>query len=733
MSPVNARKQAISKIAETVPVSSGVDYVREPISVVYSRLVFGERAMRERLPKSVFQAFLKTTRERKALDLTLADAIANAMKDWAMDKGATHYTHWFQPMTGLTAEKHDAFITPTSEGQVISEFSGKMLIQGEPDASSFPSGGIRATFEARGYTAWDPTSPAFLFEGPNSKTLCIPTAFCSYTGEALDRKTPLLRSIEAISRQALRILRLFGNTTATHVDTTVGPEQEYFLVDRRLYVQRPDLISAGRTLYGSKPPKGQELEDHYFGAIRPRVLAFMCDCEKRLYELGIPVKTRHNEVSPAQFEIAPVFEAANVGTDHNMLVMEILRATAEAHGLVCLLHEKPFAGVNGSGKHNNWSMCDSEGQNLLDPGETPQDNAQFLVFLAAILRAVHKYANVLRIAVAGAGNDHRLGANEAPPAILSVYLGEQLTEVVESIIKGRKAKGTKGGFLEIGVNTLPQLPKDVTDRNRTSPFAFTGNRFEFRAVGSSQSIAPANIAINTAVAAALGQLADQLEPQVKKGTGLNEAVQKVLQQLFAEHKQVVFNGDNYSAEWPVEAEKRGLLNLSNTVDALETFTGAETIEIFAKNGVLSEREIEARQEILLENYSTTISIEAQLTASLGRNTILPAAIAYQKELADSVVLLRAALGQDADVSAQRRLLEQITRHVSSLKRNVSALDDVRSKADALEGPALAKARMYHDSILPLMLACREAGDALEDLVDDAQWPLPKYPELLWIC
>jgi len=732
MSWVNYRKEAIDQIANTQPVKADIDYKKEPLSEMYGRFVFGERALRERLPKPIYKAFLKSIRERKPLDVTMADAIANAMKDWALELGATHYTHWFQPMTGLTAEKHDSFITPTSDGHIITEFSGKMLIQGEPDASSFPSGGIRATFEARGYTAWDPTSPAFILESPNGRTLCIPTAFCSYTGEALDRKTPLLRSIEALSTQAMRILRLFNKNSA-FVNTTVGPEQEYFLVDKRLFLQRPDLINAGRTLYGSKPPKGQEMSDHYFGAIRSRVLAFMADAEYKLFKLGIPVKTRHNEVAPAQFEIAPVFEAANVGCDHNMLVMETLRSTAEEHGLVCLLHEKPFKGVNGSGKHNNWSMCDSEGNNLLDPGETPQDNAQFLIFLAAVLRAVHKYGTAIRISVASAANDHRLGAHEAPPAILSVYLGDLLGEVVESIVSGKKFKGAKGGVLKVGVTTLPPLPKDASDRNRTSPFAFTGNRFEFRAVGSSQTVAPANIAINTAVAAALDEIATDFEKELdKKGSDLNSVIQKLLTKYFTEHKPIIFNGDNYSAEWAIEAGKRGLPNLRNTVDALEHFTDKEIVGIFTSNKVLSEREVYSRQEILLDNYSTTISIEAQLTASIGRTMILPAALEYQKQVADTVLSLRAAMGEDVDVSAQKSLLEVLTRNVSALKRNLKALDDIRTRADEAKGSSLEKARMYRNSVLPLMSECRAAADELEQYVDDNLWPMPKYRELLWI-
>jgi glutamine synthetase len=728
----NSIRGVIDTIADRRPLAAGIDYVKEPISEIFGSNVFSDKVMKERLPKTVFKRLLLTIRDGEPLDASIADVVANAMKDWAMEKGATHYTHWFHPMTGSTAEKHDAFIDSSSDGgDVVTEFSGKMLIKGEPDASSFPSGGIRSTFEARGYTAWDPTSPAFIMENVNGRTLCIPTAFCSYTGEALDRKTPLLRSIEALSKQALRVLRLFGNT-ASYVRTTLGAEQEYFLIDKKFYLRRPDLINAGRTLYGSRPPKGQEMEDHYFGTIRPRILAFMMDCERKLYRLGIPVKTRHNEVSPAQFEIAPVFENANVATDHNMVVMETLRSTADEHGLVCLLHEKPFAGVNGSGKHNNWSMCDSEGTNLLEPGDTPHENAQFLVFLAAILRAVHKNPEILRIGVAGAGNDYRLGANEAPPAILSIYLGEQLTEVMENIIEGKKLRGKHGGTMQVGVTALPPLPKDATDRNRTSPFAFTGNKFEFRAVGSSQSIAPANIAINVAVASALDDVATDIEGRIKGGASLNDAVQAVLQNLFPEHRPIVFNGDNYSKEWPVEAERRGLPNLRNSVDALARFIDPEIIKVFVKYGVLSKREILSRQEILLENYSTTLSIEAQIAASMGRTMILPAAIAYQKKIADSVVSLRAALGANADVSAQKNLLEVLTTHINRLKRALSALDEARSKADEAHGSAFKRAKLYRDAVLPIMQECRESADMLEHYVEDSMWPMPKYREMLWI-
>lgn len=730
----NFRKIAINEIALTQPRDTGVNYEKEPLASLFGALVFNDKEMRQRLPKNIFKQLLKTIRQGEALDPSVADVVASAMKDWALENGCTHYTHWFQPMTGSTAEKHDSFIDPSADGSVLSEFSGKMLIKGEPDASSFPSGGIRSTFEARGYTAWDPTSPAFIRECPNGKTLCIPTAFCSYTGEALDRKTPLLRSIEALSRQALRILRLFGNESATHIMTTVGPEQEYFLIDRKMYLQRPDLISAGRTVYGNKPPKGQELDDHYFGAIRPRVLAFMMDAEKKLYKLGIPIKTRHNEVSPAQFEVAPIFEAANVATDHNMIVMETLRATAEEHGLACLLHEKPFAGVNGSGKHNNWSMCDSDGNNLLEPGDTPHENAQFLVFLAAVLRAVHQGSKTLRVSVASAGNDHRLGANEAPPAILSVFLGSQLTEVVENIKTGKKGAGKHGGTMEIGVSTLPPLPKDATDRNRTSPFAFTGNKFEFRAVGSSHSTAPANFVLNAFVAEALDEIATRLEKETQgqgKKKNLNVAVQELLQDLFKGHDAIVFNGDNYSAEWPIEAEKRGLPNLKDTVTALETADDKDVVKVFKKHKIMSAREIESRKEILLEQYSTSISIEAQTCAEIGRTMILPAAIRYQQDVAESMIAIKGAMGSSVDVSAQTQLLDHLTTYINDLKSALGQLDREREKAESADG-TLKQARLYRDKVIPLMLECRTAGDKLERYVSDELWPLPKYREMLFI-
>jgi len=732
MTPANARKIAINEIADRkLEASPKETEIKKSIFETFGSYVFNTQVMRECLPKEVYKSLEKTIKRGEPLDPAIADTVAAAMKKWAIDCGATHYTHWFQPMTGLTAEKHDSFINLTPEGEAISEFSGKMLIKGEPDASSFPSGGIRSTFEARGYTAWDPTSPAFIMESGNARTLCIPTAFYSYTGEALDRKVPMLRSIEALSRQAVRILHLFGNNSPG-ILTTVGLEQEYFLVDKKFYMQRPDLINAGRTLYGARPPKGQEMEDHYFGSIRPRVLNFMADCERRLYKLGIPVKTRHNEVSPGQFEIAPFFEPVNVAVDHNMLVMETLKATAEIHGFVCLLHEKPYAGVNGSGKHNNWSMMDYEGNNLLDPGHTPRENAQFLVFLAAVLRAVRKYAAVLRIGVGGAGNDHRLGANEAPPAILSVFLGDQLTEVIDSIIEGREEAKKHGGFIELGASSLPPLPRDATDRNRTSPFAFTGNKFEFRAVGSSMTAAPANIAINVAVAAAIDEIATKLEQAVSREEDLNVACQEILQEFFKEDYPVIYNGDNYSGEWPPIAEERGLLNLKDTVMALERFTDREIVEIFEKYRVLSEREIHARQEILLENYSKTIAIESQIKENMGRTIILPAAMEYQKIVADSLISMKGALGDAADLTTHKEFLEILTTHISGLRGALNQLREATEQIETNGRSALEKAMEYRSRILPLMRKCRDHADVLETWVSDDLWPLPKYNEMLWI-
>ena len=703
------------------------------MGLLYAKDVFTMHVMRERLPRDVFRQLEQTVRNGARLPAGIADVVASAMKDWAIEHGATHYTHWFQPMTGLTAEKHDAFVTPLPDGHILNEFSGKMLISGEPDASSFPSGGIRSTFEARGYTAWDPTVPVFLLPGPLGHTLHIPSLFYSYSGESLDRKTPLLRSIASLSRQALRILRLFGNTGATSVRPQVGAEQEYFLVDRRLAALRPDLLLCGRTLLGAPSPKGQEMEDHYFGAIPGRVMAFMQDVEGRLFALGIPARTRHNEVAPGQFELAPLYEEANIATDHNMLVMNILRCAAADHGFLCLLHEKPFAGVNGSGKHNNWSLSDSDGNNLLNPGDTPLTNAQFLVFLAAVLRAVHQHSAVLRLGTVGAGNDHRLGANEAPPAIISVYLGEQLTAVLDTLIH-KTCCGETGcackPSMEIGVSVLPPLPRDYSDRNRTSPFAFTGNKFEFRAVGASQSVAPINIALNSAVACALDDIATELEAGVAGGTPLNEALQTLLPRLFSEHWPVVFNGNGYSHEWKVEAARRGLPNLANTVDALERYSDPEVMNVFLRAGVLSEREMLARQEILLETYVKTVCIEASVCAGMVREQVLPVALRAENDAAELVLRCRTLLG-DADSLPEQRRFTELRGHILAL---TAALDDLDRAREGLcgKGDGLDHARAARDRVLPAMLACRKHADALEVLLDDAVWPLPRYAELMWM-
>ena len=724
------RETALDDIATLQPVQPlpAAPETASPASE-YGRDVFNARAMRQRLPRDVFARLQETMTRRVQLTLSDADVIAGAMKDWALEHGATHYTHWFQPMTGLTAEKHDAFLSPTTDGQVFGEFSGKMLIQGEPDASSFPSGGIRATFEARGYTAWDPTSPAFVLgDDGGRKTLYIPTVFYSYTGEALDRKTPLMRSVDAVSRQALRILRLLGNTTATSVQAMVGCEQEYFLVDRRLYVQRPDLMLCGRTLYGARPAKGQEMEDHYFGSIPSRVLAYMQDVEQRLFALGIPAHTRHNEVAPGQFEIAPVYEDVNIATDHNMLTMEVMRRTARRHGFACLLHEKPFAGVNGSGKHNNWSLCDSDGNNLLNPGKTPAENTQFLVFLAGVLRAVHNHAINLRLGIIGSSNDHRLGANEAPPAILSVYLGDSLSDVVRTIAFGSGPEAGNKPTLEVGVSVLPTLPRDLSDRNRTSPFAFTGNKFEFRALGSSQNIATANISLNAAMACALDDIATRLESEIATGTPQNTAIQTLLGELFREHMPIVFDGNNYSAEWPLEAERRGLPNLKDTVSALAHYSDPEVMRVFSREEILSEREMLSRQEILLGNYTHSIRIEANMALNLGRTRILPSALAWQTKLATAV---QDALSITGDAALEKDFFMRVNTHVKHLVQALNTLEDAIKKNEELSDP-FAAAVSARDSLLPSMLACRAEADALEELCSEHAWSLPAYAELLWM-
>lgn len=726
------RKEAVLRAQDTPPVKGAPACAGagRDAGELFARNVFDLETMRRRLPKEVYGKLSRTIREGRRLDPEIADVVANAMKDWAIERGATHYTHWFQPMTGLTAEKHDAFLSPAADGQVISEFSGKMLISGEPDASSFPSGGIRSTFEARGYTAWDPTSPVFIIDGPYGATLHIPTYFYSYSGEALDRKIPLMRSLSALSRQALRILRLFGNNEATGVRAMVGPEQEYFLVDRNLAALRPDLMLAGRTLLGAPSPKGQEMEDHYFGAIPARVMSFMQDVENELLALGIPVKTRHNEVAPGQFELAPVYEDANLACDHNMLTMNMLRHLAARHGFVCLLHEKPFDGVNGSGKHNNWSLCSSDGQNLLAPGDTPQDNAQFLVFLAAVLRAVHRHAAALRLGTVSAGNDHRLGANEAPPAILSVYLGEQLTDVLENIISGGHARNRPNPVMEVGVSTLPPLPVDLSDRNRTSPFAFTGNKFEFRAVGSSQSVAPVNIALNAAVACALDEIATELEAALAGGSSLNEALGELLPRLFREHMAVVFNGNGYSPTWPDEAAARGLPNYANTVDALERYTDPDVMNVFLRHGILSEREIVARQEILLENYARSIIIEGHMLADMVRAQVLPPCREAESLAAENLLRTRQILGE-AGAAPEEEYFRGLHGDIAALQDGAAKLEEALTDAGALRDP-LEQARAARDRILPAMSLCRRHADALERMMDDERWTLPKYRELLWL-
>jgi glutamine synthetase len=697
------------------------------VKEIFASNVFSDEVQRARLPEQIYKSLQKTIKKGEPLDPNVADVVATAMKEWALEKGATHYTHWFQPMTGLTAEKHDSFVMPTSDGKIIMDFGGGELIRGEPDASSFPSGGIRATFEARGYTAWDPSSPAFILDSPNGATLCIPTAFCSWTGEALDKKTPLLRSIDALSAQAVRVLKIFSSE-ASRVESTCGPEQEYFLIDRNFYFARLDLLNAGRTLFGAKPPKGQELEDHYFGSIPERVLAFMQEVEHELYKLGVPVKTRHNEVAPAQYEIAPVFEQANVATDHNMLVMETMKRVAQRYGMELILHEKPFAGVNGSGKHVNWSMSDDLGNNLLKPGATPHDNAQFLVFMTAVIRAVHKYSKLLRLAIASAANDHRLGANEAPPAIISVFLGDMLQDIVEQIEKGG-AKSTKtGGEMKIGASVLPTLPKDAGDRNRTSPFAFTGNKFEFRAVGSSQSIAGPIVVLNTIVAESLDYVATELEKTGKKGSDLNPEIQKLLQKIIAESKSVIFNGDGYSEAWHAEAAKRGLPNRKTAVESLPDFIAPESIELFGKYGVFTEREIHSRYEILLEGYKKAINIEAQLTAQIAKKQIIPACLKYQTQIAASVAALKGA-GVEAPAS-QVALLTELTSSIATLQERVDKL--VKISDHHADGDSLAHATYSRDVIIPAMLSVREIADKLETIVADDFWPLPTYQEMLFI-
>jgi glutamine synthetase len=683
---------------------------------VFGENVFSPAIQRQRLPKDVYRKLSKTLAKGEALDTSLADAVALAMKEWALEKGATHYAHVFQPLTGLTAEKHDSFYTPTGEGTALAEFSGKELIQAEPDASSFPTGGIRATFEARGYTAWDPTSPAFILENPNGALLCIPTAFVSWTGEALDNKIPLLRSMDALSKSAMRALRLFGNQHAERVFTTVGPEQEYFLIDEQYYFERPDLITTGRTLFGAKPPKGHELDDHYFGSIPERVLAYMLETELELAKLGIPIKTRHNEVAPSQYEVAPIFENSNVGSDHQQLTMQVLQNVARRYGLVCLLHEKPFAGVNGSGKHNNWSMGTDDGENLLEPGDTPHENLQFLFFCAAVIQAVNKHQGLLRASIASAGQDHRLGANEAPPAIISIFLGAELEKVFGAIERGEVGESTPESFLGLGTPVLPPMPMHGGDRNRTSPFAFTGNKFEFRALGSSMSLSLPNTVLNTIVAEAIDYLAEELEDALEAGAELEAALRPILQRSYAANNQIVFGGDNYSEGWHSEAEARGLLNLRATPDALPYLVSDDTVTVFSNYGVLSKRELESRYEVFLEQYVTKINIEAETAAGIAKTMLLPASARHL------ALLLSAQLGE---------LASETEALVSVLVDTIRVLEQA-NLAENQPDDALEQATYIRDTTISAMDGVREAADALEKVVSDDLWPLPKYSEILFV-
>jgi glutamine synthetase len=695
--------------------SLGTVDLTQPSNYPFGEDVFSGAVQRQRLPKDAYRRLQQVLEQGEALDAALADSVALAMKEWALEKGATHYTHVFQPLTGLTAEKHDSFFSPAGDGVALAEFSGKELIQGEPDASSFPTGGVRATFEARGYTAWDPTSPAFLLHNPNGALLCIPTAFASWTGEALDAKIPLLRSMDALSKSAIRALRLLGDDAASRVFTTVGPEQEYFLIDQQYYLERPDLINTGRTLFGAKPPKGHELDDHYFGSIPERVLAYMMDCELELARLGVPVKTRHNEVAPGQYEIAPVFENSNVGSDHQQLTMQVLQRVARKYGLVCLLHEKPFAGVNGSGKHNNWSMSTNTGHNLMDPGETPADNINFLFFCAAVIKAVDKHQGLLRASVANIGQDHRLGANEAPPAIISIFLGAELEKVFDAIASGEGDPHTPAAVLGLGTPVLPPLPMHGGDRNRTSPFAFTGNKFEFRALGSSMSLAFPNTVLNTIVAEAIDELADQLESELGSGGDLAEAVNAVVKEAYAQSKRVIFGGDNYSDDWHAEAEQRGLKNLRTTPDALPEVLSDQTVHAFEKYEVLSHRELESRFEVWSEQYTTIANIEAETAAMIARTMLLPAGLRH-------VALVEAA-GIDS-LAAEARSL------VTEFAEAITALEEANQYPDGVEGLDLA---IYaRDNQITAMANARELGDQLEKIVADDLWPLPKYSEILFI-
>ncbi len=720
----SARLDAIHAVKTFVPPAPTFAPAEVP-GEIFGENVFSKTVMQRRLPKPIFTSLMATIDHSQPLDPSVADAVAVALKDWAMEKGATHYAHVFYPLTGLTAEKHDSFLEPSGDGASIAEFSGKTLTQGEPDASSFPNGGLRATFEARGYTGWDVTSPAYILENANGNTLCIPTVFVSMTGDSLDFKTPLLRSQQAMARQAERVLELFGHDKPDAVVSFAGPEQEYFLVDQSFFLSRADLLNSGRTLFGAKPPKGQEFDDHYFGAIPDRVLAFMLDCERELFKLGIPAKTRHNEVAPGQFEIAPVFERANVAADHQQLLMVTLKRIARKHGMEVLFHEKPFEGINGSGKHVNFSLGNASEGNLLLPGDNPHDNAQFLVFCAAVIRGVHKYGGLLRSSVASATNDHRLGANEAPPAIISIFLGEQLTDVFDQVAKGGATTSKDKGTLEIGVDTLPVLPTDPGDRNRTSPFAFTGNRFEFRAPGSLQTIAGPMVTINTMLAEALDYIATELEGLLADGTDFNAAVQKVLEDIVTLHGAVIFNGDGYSDDWQVEAAARGLLNLRTTLDALPQLITDEALDLFSKYGVFTHREMHSRYDISLEQYALTVGVEARSTLEMASTIILPAALRYQTELATNVATLQ-AIGVEAD----RSTLDSVSRDIAALRAGLAALRGTLAHDGADD--VYAEAKHAQDELLPAMAAIRAAADDLEGLVADDLWPLPTYQEMLYI-
>ena len=724
MSGNAVRLQAIKDVEAYVPPAHSFDETEAP-GEVFGRNVFTKSEMQKRLPKTVYKSVIATIERGAKLDPIVADAVAAAMKDWALDKGATHYAHVFYPLTGLTAEKHDSFLEPVADGSALADFAGKTLVQGEPDASSFPNGGLRNTFEARGYTGWDVTSPAYVLENPNGNTLCIPTVFVSMTGDALDHKTPLLRSQQAMGVHAERVLKLFGYESDEHIVSFCGPEQEYFLVDRHFFLARPDLLTAGRTLFGSKPAKGQEFDDHYFGAIPDRVLGFMMDTERELFKLGIPAKTRHNEVAPGQFEVAPMFERANVASDHQQLLMTVFKSVARKHGMECLFHEKPFTGVNGSGKHVNFSLGNSEVGSLFVPGDTPHENAQFLVFCAATIRAVHKYAGLLRASVASATNDHRLGANEAPPAIISIFLGDQLADVFEQLAKGPATSSKGKGQMQIGVDTLPVLPTDPGDRNRTSPFAFTGNRFEFRAPGSGQTVAVPMVVLNTIMAEALDHCATELEAAVAAGTDLDDAVHALLNALVTEHGSVVFNGDGYSEKWQLEAAERGLPNLRTTLDALPELVSDEAVALFGTYKVFNEREMHSRYEIGLEQYALTVGVEAKLTLEIGSTVILPAAVRHQTEVAQNLAALKAA-GVEVDTAP----LDEVTGPLTELRTALAGLKAALA-SDAGE-TTLSEAEHAGNELLPAMAAVRDAADVLEGIVADDLWPLPSYQEMLFI-